>query len=41
MIVILDTNVLGAICNPNQNQQMIECQNWFERLLARGVYFAT
>lgn len=41
MIVLLDTNVLGVLCNPNKKQNMIECQTWFERLLARGVYFAT
>lgn len=41
MIVLLDTNVLGILCNPNKKQEMIECQIWFERLLARGVYFAT
>lgn len=40
MIVLLDTNVLGVLCNPNKKQNMIECQTWFERLLARGVYFA-
>ena len=41
MIVLLDTNVLGILCNPNKKQEIIECQIWFERLLARGVYFTT
>jgi predicted nucleic acid-binding protein len=41
MIVILDTGVLGILCNPNQLQESIECQAWFERLLARGTYLVT
>lgn len=41
MIVLLDTGVLGILCNPNQKQKAINCQNWFEQLLARGVYFLT
>lgn len=41
MLVFLDTNILGILSNPNQLQEVIHCQTWFERLLARGVYFVS
>lgn len=41
MIVFLDTSVLGKLSNPNQQEEAIRCQSWFERLLARGVYFVS
>ena len=41
MIVLLDTGVLGTLCNPNFSQEVSDCQSWLERLLARGVYFVT
>lgn len=41
MIIFLDTNILGKLTNPNQLQSAFECQIWFERLLARGVYFVS
>jgi len=41
MIIFLDTGVLGKITNPNLSPETIECQTWFERLLARGVYFVS
>ncbi|GBF79728.1 PIN domain-containing protein [Aphanothece sacrum] len=41
MIIFLDTSILGKLSNPNPNPDAIQCQIWFERLLARGVYFAS
>lgn len=41
MIVFLDTSVLEKLSNPNQLQEAFECQSWFERLFARGVYFVS
>ncbi|GFE67844.1 type II toxin-antitoxin system VapC family toxin [Chroococcus sp. FPU101] len=41
MIVFIDTSILGQLSNPNQLSEIVECQNWFEHLLARGVYFVT
>lgn len=41
MLIFLDTNVLGILSNPNQLREALACQIWFERLLARGVYFAS
>jgi predicted nucleic acid-binding protein len=41
MLVFLDTNILGVLSNPKQFQEVIGCQTWFERLLARGVYFVS
>ncbi|MBE9142638.1 PIN domain-containing protein [Planktothrix mougeotii] len=41
MIVFLDTGVLGELSNPNALPKVIACQNWFEKLLARGVYFVS
>ncbi|WP_236739235.1 hypothetical protein [[Phormidium ambiguum] IAM M-71] len=41
MIVLLDTGVLGILCNPNFSSEVSECQNWMERLLARGAYFVS
>jgi predicted nucleic acid-binding protein len=39
MIVFLDTSILGKLSNPNP--EAIQCQIWFERLLARGVYLTS
>lgn len=41
MIVFIDTSVLGLFCNPNFLPDALECQAWFERLLARGTYIVT
>lgn len=41
MIVFIDTSVLGKLSNPNQLSESVKCQNWFEQLLARGVYFVS
>jgi predicted nucleic acid-binding protein len=41
MIIFLDTNILGKISNPNQIEEALNCKKWFEKLLARGVYFVT
>lgn len=41
MIVFLDTNILGKLTNPNQLPEAVECQVWFERLLAKGVYLVS
>lgn len=41
MIVFLDTSVLGKLSNPNQLPEAVDCQSWFERLIARGVYFVS
>lgn len=41
MIVFLDTSVLGKLSNPNPYPEAVQCQIWFERLLARGVYFTS
>lgn len=41
MIVFLDTGVLGLLCTPNLFQKSVECQNWFDRLLAKRVYLLT
>ena len=37
MIVFLDTNILGFLSTPSQEQKILKCQNWFEHLLVRGV----
>jgi hypothetical protein len=39
MIVFIDTGVLGKLSNPNKLLETLECQIWFERILAKGVYF--
>ncbi|MCL1469877.1 hypothetical protein [Argonema antarcticum] len=41
MIVLLDTGVLGTLCNPNFSQEVYDCQSWLEQLLARGAYVTT
>lgn len=41
MIIFLDTNILGKLSNPNAHADAIQCKVWFERLLARGVYFVS
>ncbi len=41
MIVLLDTGVLGMICNPNASEKILQCKRWFNHLLARSVYFVT
>lgn len=39
MIILLDTNIIGKLTNPNRIPEALQCQSWFERLLVRGVYF--
>ncbi|MDJ0662291.1 MAG: type II toxin-antitoxin system VapC family toxin [Crocosphaera sp.] len=41
MLVFLDTNILGLLSNPKKEGESLACQIWFERLLARGVYFVS
>lgn len=41
MIIFLDTNILGKLSNPNDHPDAVQCKVWFERLLARGVYFVS
>jgi hypothetical protein len=41
LIVILDTGVLGLICNPNLHPNATKCTNWLYTLLARGVFVVT
>lgn len=41
MIIFLDTNILGKLSNPNQVGETFKCQQWFEKLLVRGVYFVS
>lgn len=41
MIIFLDTSVLGKLSNPNPYPEALQCQIWFERLSARGVYFTS
>ena len=41
MIVFLDTNILGFLSTPSQDQKTLKCQNWFEHLLVRGVLFTS
>jgi len=41
MLVFLDTNILGSLSNPNASPKAVQCQIWFERLLARGGYFVS
>jgi predicted nucleic acid-binding protein len=38
MIVFIDTGVLGAISSPHKTGYVDDYQEWFYRLLARGVY---
>jgi predicted nucleic acid-binding protein len=37
MIVLLDSSVLGQLCNPNPSEQTIAVNNWMYSLLAKGV----
>lgn len=41
MIVLLDSGVLGVVCNPNPSQEVINCQEWMYNLLAKGVNVVT
>lgn len=42
MIVFLDTNILGILCNRNALiSESQECKNWFDTLFIRGVRFVT
>ncbi len=41
MIVLLDSSVLGQLCNPNPSEQTIAVNNWMYFLLARGVVMFT
>jgi hypothetical protein len=42
MIVFLDTNILGILCNRNALiYESQECKRWFDTLFARGVRFVT
>ncbi len=42
MIVFLDTNILGMICNNNTSYvEAQQCKRWFETLFIRGVRLIT
>jgi predicted nucleic acid-binding protein len=41
MIVFLDSNILGLICNANSFYEAVECRNWFYTLYNRGARFIT
>lgn len=41
MIVILDTGVLGWMCNPNSHPKAIEYRKWLYKLLSRSVIVNT
>lgn len=41
MIVLLDSGVLGVVCNPNPSQEVINCKEWMYNLLAKGVSIKT
>jgi predicted nucleic acid-binding protein len=38
MIILLDSGVLGLLCNPNPHPEAIAVLRWFERMLCRGAY---
>lgn len=38
MIVFIDSGVLGILTNPHKTDEAIDCEEWFYRLLARGIY---
>ncbi len=40
MIIILDSGIIHTICKPSKAQEVIGCQKWFERLIARSAQFA-
>lgn len=37
MIVLLDSSVLGQLCNPNSSPNTIAVNNWMYSLLGKGV----
>lgn len=39
MIVLLDSGVIHTLCNCTSIQEVVDCQEWFYRLTARGMYF--
>ena len=42
MIVFLDTNILGLICNKNISfEECQQCKKWFDTLFIRGVRLVT
>ena len=41
MIVILDSGVLGKLCNPNPSSETIAVKEWLYSLLAQGVRVVT
>ena len=41
MIVLLDSGVLGKICNPNPSDEVNAVKEWMYSLLAKGVVIVT
>jgi predicted nucleic acid-binding protein len=37
MIVFIDSSILGKICNPGDSPEVLLIQQWFFKLLSRGV----
>jgi predicted nucleic acid-binding protein len=41
VIVFLDTNTLGLLCNPNNLIEAKECESWLFSLYSKGTTFCT
>lgn len=41
MIVLLDSGILGKICNPNSSAETIAVREWLYSLLAKGIGVVT
>jgi len=41
MIILLDSGVIGNICNPNPSQMRQQLDNWLFGSIARGAYIAS
>ena len=38
MIVIIDSGILGKLCNPNRTEETIAVNDWLFTLLSRGIF---
>ena len=41
MIVLIDSGVIGKICNPNPSDEVNAVKEWMYSLLAKGVVIVT
>lgn len=41
MIVFLDSGVIYSLVNTSKVKEVLDCQEWFYRLLSRGVLFVS